>query len=451
MEGNVNEKRMSLWAKFSYGMGNFGGNTALGLVTSFFLYFCTDSVGLSAAIMGTLLAVTRLMDGVSDVLMGHIINITHSKLGKARFWMFVCAAPYGLTTFLLFYVPSFFTESVSYVYLFIVYALQSVVFYTMFNISAATLTALATKNKDDRYQMTTFLNILGIVPVLILSFVATNMVEFFGGGRRGWAITALVCGLISFVTILWCAVVVKELPEESLEKVVEEEKMNFVQSVKLLLQNKYFWILLGIYLVIYIYSGVQGAVGVYYCSYILNDMSAFGWLTAAMYAPLCILLPLLVPLISKLGARKSNMIGAVISIAGGLVAFINPHSMILVVIACFVGTTGMLPGYATMTPLSADVAEYTKLKTGKDITPMFFACSSMGIKIGMGLGTAIAGVLLSASGYDGTLEVQSSAALQGITMTYLVPPIVGYILIIVLFYIFDLDKAMGKLKSKVVE
>lgn len=449
MESNVREKRMSFWEKFSYGMGNFGGNTALGLVTSFFLYFCTDSVGLSAAIMGTLLAITRLMDGVSDVLMGHLINNTHSKLGKARFWLFVCAAPYGLTTFLLFYIPSFFTENVSYVYLFIVYALQSVVFYTMYNISAATLTALATKNKDDRYQMTTFLNILGIVPVLILSFVATNMVEFFGGGRQGWAVTAFICGMVSFLTILWCAVVVKELPEDTLEKATnKEEKMNFMESVKLLVQNKYFWILLGLDLVIYTYSGVQGAVGVYYCSYILNDMSAFGWLMVAMYAPLCLLLPLLVPLIGKIGARKSNMIGAVLSIIGGLIAFINPHSMPLVVIACFIGTTGVLPGYATMTPLSADVAEYTKLKTGKDITPMFFACSSMGIKVGMGLGTAIAGVLLSLSGYDGMAEIQSASALQGITLTYLVPPVLGYILIIVLFYLFDLDRAMEKLKRE---
>lgn len=63
------------------------------------------------------------------------------------------------------------------------------------------------------------------------------------------------------------------------------------------------------------------------------------------------------------------------------------------------------------------------------------------------MGTAIAGALLSAAGYDGMAEVQSSSALQGITLTYLVPPIIGYVLIIVLFYIFDLEKAMKKLEA----
>lgn len=445
---NTNEKRLSLWEKFSYGMGNFGGNTALGLVTSFFLYFCTDSLGLSAAIMGTLLMVTKLMDGISDVLMGYIINITHSKLGKARFWVILSAVPYGLTTFLLFYMPAFLKGNASYVYLFIVYAMQSVLFYTMYNVSAATLTALATKNKDDRYQMATYLNILGILPVLILSFVTTNMVEFFGGGQRGWAITAFICGLVSALTILWCGIVVKELPEECLEKTDEvTEKLNFVESVKILAQNKYFWILLGIYLATYTYAGVQGAAGVYYCSYILNDVSAFGWLTVAMYGPLFVLLPICVKIIGKVGARKANIIGALLSLAGALVAFINPHSMILVVVACFVVTVGMLPGYATLTPLTADVAEYTKKKTGKDITPIFFSCSSVGIKVGMGLGTAIAGALLSAFGYDGMAEVQSSTALHGIILTYLVPPIIGAILISVLFYFFKLDKAMKALDA----
>ena len=449
MESKVNEKRMSLWERFSYGMGNFGGNTGYMIVTSFLLYYCTDSLGLSAAIMGTLLMISKLLDGISDVIMGHIINITHSKLGKSRFWVILSAAPLGLTTYLLFCVPSFLPENATYAYLFIMYTLMSVVFYTMFNISCVTLTALATKNMKDRYSMATFSSILGVVPAIILSFATTYMVEFFGGGKAGWSLTALVCGFVTFLTVLWCGLVVKELPEEVLTvKEKENNKIGFIESIKLLFANKYFWILLGIYLAIYLYSGVQLSVAIYYCSYILNDATAFGWITVAMYFPLVVLIVFVSPIVNKFGPRKSNVVGAILSIIGAALIFINTKSMVFVFIGLFISTCGLLPSYVTLNPLIAEAAEYTKMKKGKDITAMFYSCSSVGVKVGMGVGTAIAGILLSFSGYDGMAEVQTEGTLRGITLIFLLAPLIGYIIMAILFFLLDIDEVNKKLKKQ---
>lgn len=449
METNVEARRMSMWEKFSFGMGNFGGNVAYMLVASFFLYYCTDSLGLSSAVIGTLLMVSKFLDGITDVFMGYLINITHTKYGKARFWLLVSAVPYAITTTLLFYMPSFFTGNTPYVYLFIVYILQSAITYTMCNISWVTLMAYATKNSDDRYTMSSFGNILGIIPVVILSFVATGMVDFFGGGKIGWTITAGICGFIAFLTIMWCGLVVKELPEEVLEGSESNgEKVSFIESLKLLLSNKYFWILLGTYLTTYIYSGVQGTAAVYYCSYILNDASAYGWINVAMYAPTIFLIAFVPPIIKKIGARKSNVIGAVLGILGGCIAFINTRSIICVVLSCFVGTIGLLPSYVTLNPLVADAAEYTKLKTGKDISAMFYSCSSVGIKVGAGLGTAVTGFVLSMIGYDGMAAVQTDGALRGITMTFLLAPIIGYAIMAVFFYLLDVNEKVRKMKGE---
>lgn len=442
METKAAEGKMSLWKRFSYGMGNFGGNMGLILVTSFFLYYCTDSLGVSSAVIGTLLMISKVMDGISDILMGHIVSITHSKWGKSRFWLIICAIPFGLCTFLLFYMPHFLVGAGTYVYLFVIYVLHSVVFYTMFGISATTLLAYATKNSNDRYSMQTFASILGILPAIFLSFATTSMVEAFGGGSRGWAITAFICGAASTLTILWCAAVVKELPEEELlgEDSAETHSLGFVESVKLLFSNKYFWVLLGCNLSIYICTGVQGTAGIYFCTYVLNDASSYGWITLAMYAPLIVLIGFVQPLISRFGARKVNVCGAVVSVLAGLIAFINTHSVMCVVLSFFIFTVGMLPSYITLQPLVAEASEYTRRKSGKDITAMFYSCSSVGVKLGTGLGTALAGIILSACGYDGLASVQTDGAIQGILLMFLLTPVIEAVILIVLYYLLDVEE-----------
>ena len=290
--------------------------------------------------------------------------------------------------------------------------------------------------------MQTFQSIIGILPAIFLSFLATTLVEIFGGGNKGWAITAFVIALISTLSVLWCVAVVKELPEEELEAgtATVGQKNSFIESAKLLLGTKYFWVSLGCNLAIYICTGIQGSAGVYFCQYILNDASAFGWITLAMYAPLIVLIGFVQPLVNKFGARKANVFGAVISTIVGAAAFINTHSVFVVILSFFLYTVGMLPSYVTLQPLVAEIAEYTKRRTGKDITAMFYSCTSVGVKVGGGLGTAIAGVILSATGYDGLAEVQSAGALQGITLMFLLTPIISAIILVVLYNKLDVEE-----------
>lgn len=442
MGTRVKENEMSIGKRISYAMSGFGGNMAYVFITYYFMYFCTDSLGLSAAIIGTLLMISKLLDGVSDIIMGHIISITHSRFGKARFWLMVCAVPLGICTFLLFYMPAFISGSGSYVYLFVIYILFAAVFYTMLNISATTLLAYTTKSTKIRYSMQTFQSIISILPAIFLSFATTSMVDVFGGGRRGWAITAFIVSVISVLGVLWCVAVVKELPEEELEAGdgTTGQKNSFIESVQLLLTTRYFWISLGCNLAIYISTGIQGAAGVYFCQYILNDASAFGWITMAMYAPLIILIGFVQPLVNKFGARRTNVFGAVLSIVTGAAAFINTHSVVIVILSFFLYTVGMLPSYVTLQPLVAEIAEYTKRKHGKDITAMFYSCTSVGVKVGGGLGTAMAGVILSATGYDGFAEVQSAGALRGITLMFLLTPVISAIILSFLYNKLDVEE-----------
>lgn len=440
MNEQVTEKKMTFWKKLSYAMANFGGNVGYMLVTSYFLYYCTDSLGLSATVIGTLIAISKVLDGITDVIMGHIINITHSKLGKARFWIITSAFPFALLTFLIFYMPAFVHGTGSYVYLFIMYTLESAVAYTMMTIAVTTLLAYATTNAKDRYSMMTYSSVIGILPALILAFLTTTMVETFGGGQRGWMITAGLCSVVSFATILWTGLVIKELPQEVLNKGKNLDRhLGFGRSAKALVENKYFWLILASYLVIYCYSGIQGAVGIYYCDYILNNPNAFGFVYVAMYLPLVVMIEFVPAIVNKFGARKTNVIGALISIAAGMIVFINTRSMVVVFISLLLGTIGMLPSYVTINPLIAEASEYTKRRRNVDITPMLYSCSSVGIKVGAGIGTALTGFILSATGYDGMAVEQTARALNGIVYAFVLAPLVGYILLAVIYHFLDVE------------
>lgn len=93
MENEANKKYLSVPKKRAYGSGDFESNFFYMLVSSFMMLYLTDSVGLNAGVVGTLMMVSKLLDGVTDVFFGSLIDKTHSKMGKARPWMFFSAIP----------------------------------------------------------------------------------------------------------------------------------------------------------------------------------------------------------------------------------------------------------------------------------------------------------------------------------------------------------------------
>lgn len=81
-------KYLKWYNKVGYGSGDIAGNVVYAFLTSFVMIYLTDTIGLNAGIVGTLIAVSKLFDGVSDIFFGSMIDRTKSKMGKARPWMF---------------------------------------------------------------------------------------------------------------------------------------------------------------------------------------------------------------------------------------------------------------------------------------------------------------------------------------------------------------------------
>ena len=99
-------KPLSFLQKIGYGVGDAGSNLCWSFIATFIMIYCTNTLGVSASAVGTLMMLSKILDGVSDVLMGCIIDATHHRMGKARFWYFVSCFPTALFTFIIFNIPA---------------------------------------------------------------------------------------------------------------------------------------------------------------------------------------------------------------------------------------------------------------------------------------------------------------------------------------------------------
>lgn len=448
-----NVKKLKLVQKLGYGVGDFGSNYCWSFVASFVLIYFTNVLGVSAAVIGTIMLMSKVLDGITDVFMGTIIDHTKHKMGKARFWYFVSCFPTALCVFLIFNVPSGFAENTKYVYIFIVYTLMGAVFYTMNNIAYTTMSALVTKDPKERVQLTSYRYIFAVGGVILLTSTTSGLVEYFGGGQSGWRMVSIIYTVVCLITLLVPVAAVRELPEEELSegKMAEDkESGNFFQTIGLLLKNKYFVMGLIYYIFMYLAGGIFQGLGIYYVTYNLGNAGFLGAVSMAGMLPTILLLPFVPKMAEKMGIRNIAIAGYVIALAGAILAYIGGGmaSMTLILAGMVIRTFGTAPMTGGFNALLAEVDDYSLLKFGKRVTGSIYSCVSVGIKVGTGLGTALCGYLLEFSKFDGSAEVQSDFTLSTIMNAYFLPYVVLAVVTLIILFLFDVEKQNRKLKGK---
>ena len=125
MKVEDNQMRALSWkTRVSYGLGDTACNVVYGMIGSLLTIFYTDYVGISAAAIGVIMLISRIFDGCSDVIMGFVVNKTHSKYGQSRPWILWMAIPYAVSAVLLFTVPHTATN-IQLIYIFVTYNFYS--------------------------------------------------------------------------------------------------------------------------------------------------------------------------------------------------------------------------------------------------------------------------------------------------------------------------------------
>ena len=455
----MSEKKYLKWyQKVAYGTGDVAGNCGYALISSFMMLYLTNAVGLNSAIIGTLMMVSKLLDGVSDIFFGGLMDKTKSKMGQARPWMLYGQIGVSASLFLVFCIPSM-SQTMQYIYFFVFYTAYNAVFYTANSIAYASLAAKITKNGQERVQLGSIRFIFATFTTLVISYSAMSLVEKFGGGVQGWRTVALIFAVIGLIVNTFSVLMVKEVPDEtenaaSETAAVEKEKISFKESLKLLLKNPYYGIVLGLYLVNYIYSGITQGAGIYFMTYYMGDPALLGTFSLVSLIPVMIILTLTPALVKKFGTiRKLNLYARIVTILMGIIFVIAAmnKNLPLMLGAAFLRNMAGGPLTGTLNALVAETSDYTWRTQKKRIDGVMFSCSSIGVKLGGGIGSAIVGWLLAWGGFNGQAAVQSASAVNTIFFMYAVTPVVFGLIMAVLIYFLKVEDAHRALDKKHLE
>ena len=446
----MEEKKYLKWYnKVGYGSGDIAGNVVYAFLTSFVMIYLTDTIGLNAGIVGTLIAVSKLFDGITDVFFGSMIDKTKSKMGKARPWMFYGFFGCALTLFGVFAIPTNIGQTAQYAWFFICYTSLNAVFYTANNIAYAALTSLVTKNSRERVEMGSFRFMFSFGTNLLIQSITFGAVDAFGGGAEAWRTVALIYCVVGIISNTLSVFSVKELSDEELreEKTEEESKLTFVQTFKLLVSNKYFLMICGIYILQQLRAAML-SVGTYYMTYVLLNQQLFGVFSWAINIPLIIALAVTPELVARAkGMYKVNKYSytfATLCRVGIIIAGYM-GSIPLMLVFTILTSLGEGPWQGDVGAVIASCSEHTYIKTGKRIDGSMFSCTSFGTKLGGGIGVALSGWLLDISGYINNGTVQPDSCISMMSIMYLWLPFAFDLIITIVLSFLNVEEANKKL------
>lgn len=442
-----NKKYLKWYNKIGYGSGDIAGNVVYAFLATFVMIYLTDTAGLNAGIVGTLMMVSKIFDGITDIIFGYLIDKTKTKMGKARPWMLWSYIGCSLMLIAIFAVPLEWGDVAKYAYFFITYTLLNGVFFTANNIAYSALTALITRNGNERVQMGSIRFIFAFGTSLLIQSVTVKAVEWCGGGVEGWRTVAIIYAIIGLMVNTISVFSVKELPKKELKKENrvkdESKKYSLVDSAKILLANKYYILICGIYILTQLFSSTL-SMGIYYMTYILGDADLLGTFSFAINIPMICGL-LITPFIVKKckGMYKLNLTGYLISTIARALVMVGGYMQNIPMMLIFTGVAAiaMSPMQGDLNALIAACSDYTYRTTGKRIDGTMYSCSSLGVKVGGGIGTALTGWLLAAGGYVANAAVQPESCINMLHFMYLWLPMILNLLITILLSRLTVEKA----------
>ena len=452
----MEEKKYLKWYnKVGYGSGDIAGNVVYAFLTSFVMIYLTDTIGLNAGIVGTLIAVSKIFDGVTDLFFGSMIDKTKSKMGKARPWMFYGFFGCAITLVGIFAIPTTIGKTAQYAWFFICYTLLNAVFYTANNIAYSALTSLVTKNNRERVEMGSFRFIFAFSTSLLIQSLTIGLVAYFGNDAAAWRTVAIIYTIVGVITNSLSVFSVKELSEEELKEnddadaAEDGEKYTLIDAAKLLVANKYYIMICGTYILQQLYSAMLG-VGTFYMKYVMGDENLFSYFAWAINIPLIIALIITPALVTKWkGMYKLNLVGYAVGTLGRALVMAAAYMGNIPLMFLFTGVAafGMGPWQGDMNAVIAEASQYTYLTKGKRVDGTMYSCTSLGVKIGGGIGVAIQGWLLEFAGYDGTLAVQSESCINMLKTMYLLIPVVITLIITFVMSRMKVEKANAELRA----
>ncbi len=433
--------RLSATEKLSYGIGDCGANVIVALASSFLTGYYTDTVGVAAAAIGTMMLLCRVFDGITDLIMGALVDKTKSKYGKARPWLLWTAPLMGISLFLIFNVPASLGATGKLIYIYLTYIFQNCIIYTANNLPYNALLSRMTLDVQDRAQTASIRFVMTQVTSLITNVITANLIA-----SVGWRSISAIYGTVACVMCVLCFLGVREHVDAEDDGTVKVERVPLSKALPALFKNKYFFIQALMFMFLYINVVTTGSMTYYFCNSVLGNIAFLSWTSVAGTVPAMIVNLMMPGLVAKFGKRKLMITGATIMAIGSCIIGAAGSNLPLVVLGLIVKGFGTGPIMSGIFATTADVVDYGEWKTGVRSEGLVNSCTSFGMKVGIGLGSAICTWIIAIGGYVGTAEVQTESALASIRFGYGYFGAILSLVVLALCIIMNIDKHIDQIQ-----
>ena len=334
------------------------------------------------------------------------------------------------------------------IYIFVSYNVIQSVVYTMANAAMSALPTYMTNDRNSRSSCYAVRLFIAAATQTVLSLKFMNIIDALGGGQRAWIKLAAILGTIAAIVFAIVYMTTRETVTSGGEN---GEDVPLLVGLKALMHNKYWFSVLAMQFCCVLHQVTTLTVGVYYAKYILNDAKLVGNIIMYHHFPALVVM-LLVPIALDKGASKRTLaiLSGVSMLLGSLISLVYASGVPFII---SMGLRGI--GFGAFSSviygMLADTVEYGEWKTGVRTQAINVTANGVGQKIGSGLGTAAFGGLLTMCGYNGMAEVQTASAVSCIRIIFIVAPIAIYLILIVLAWMFKLDKQFPQIQKELEE
>lgn len=462
--------KIGLSEKIGYGLGDMSSSMFWKLFGAYLMLFYTDVFGISAAVVGTMFAVTRVWDSFFDPVVGAFADRTSSRWGRFRPYLLFLAVPFGLIGVVTFLTPPF-DATGKIVYAYITYALMMMV-YSAINVPYASLLGVMSPDPSHRNTLATYRMTFAYLGSFIALLLFMPLVNAFGGGnvsgpthlwftapQFGWFMAVVVIAAICVVLFLACFALTKERVEP-----IKHEKTSLKTDFRDLVHNKPWWILLGAGVSSLVFNSIRDGATVYYFKYYVDEtavgnISILGlpFVLSGIYlgvgqAANIVGVILAAPVSNRIGKRNTFILAMALATVLSVIFFwFNKDQLYLIFVFQILISICAGSIFPLLWSMYADCADYSELRTGNRATGLIFSSSSMSQKFGWAFGSAITGWMLAQFGFKAN-AVQSAETIQGIKMFLSILPAVGALLSLVFIYFYPLSESkMKKITAELQE
>lgn len=432
--------------RFGYGMGDFACNLVWQVISLYLLYFYTDIMGLAPAAIAAMFVVCRIIDGITDLLVGFAIDKTKTRWGKSRPWFLFGAIPFAIAAYLAFSVPDISPDG-KLAYAYATYIFLSFM-YTVVNIPLASILPALTDDANERTVLATWRKFLAFAGSTIVSATALTMVNMVGGGDEatGFRIVMGIFGVVGCICFFLTFALVRET---NLQPVAKQATLK--ETLLSLSQNTP-WKLFALN-ILFMWTGyfIQSAALIYYYKYYVGSTEL-----ASLVATIMTMVPMavnfVVPFLAqKLGKRNLYSYAAAVQLLGLAIIWLADQNTAIIIAGAVVSAAGYGAKECIYFSMQADPVDYGEWKTGIQAAGTLSSINGFLGKVAMALAGGISGMLLAWGSYSEASAVQTPEALLAIQAMYLYIPMLLLVCSVFIMSFYKLDAQFSQIQEELAQ